>query len=79
MQNSATSLTDHKNKKIYEKIISDIKNILQVLTLAQRGLTLFKTYIVVQEIISVINTNVTLLDLKLKDYEKKLKVINEKG
>lgn len=71
-------MQDHKNKKIYEKVIRDLTAILQVLTLAQRGLTLFKHYVFAQEIISVIATNVTLIDLKLKDYEKKLKVIKDK-
>jgi len=75
---STTSLQDHKNKKIYEKVIRDLKAVLQVLTLAQRGLTMFKNYVAVQEVISVINTNVTLMDLKVKDYEKKLKAIVDK-
>lgn len=77
MLSQTTSLNDHKNKKIYKKIIKDIESILQVLTLTQKGLTLFKSYITVQEIISVVNTNITLLDLKRKDYEKKLKAITE--
>lgn len=73
-----TSLTEHKNKKLYQKIIRDIGGILQVLSLTQRGLVIFKSYVVVQEIISVVETNKTLLELKLKDYEKKLKAITDK-
>ena len=75
---TTTSLQEHKNKKIYEKVIRDLKAVLQILTLAQKGLTLFKNYVSVQEIISVINTNVTLMDLKITDYEKKLKAIVDK-
>lgn len=63
---------------MYEKVVRDLTAMLQVLTLAQRGLILFKHYVFAQEIISVIATNVTLIDLKLKDYEKKLKVIKDK-
>lgn len=70
---STTSLKDHKHKKVCEKLIRDINGILQVLTLTQRGLVLFKNYIVVQEIISVISTNMILLENKLKYYEKDLK------
>jgi hypothetical protein len=73
-----TSLTDHKAKKTYEKVIIDIKGMLQVLSLTHRGLVVFKNYIIMQEIISVIHTNITLLELKLKDYEKKLKEIKDK-
>lgn len=69
------SLNDYKNKKVYKKIIDDINAILKILTLTQKGLIIFKSYIVVQEIISVIETNKTLLELKLKDYENKLSKI----
>lgn len=73
-----SSLQDHKDKKLYQKVIRDLNATLQVLTLAQKGLILFKHYVFVQEIISVINTNVTLIELKLKDYEKKLKILKDK-
>ena len=71
------SISEYKNKKTYRKIVKDIETILQILTLAQRGLIKFKSYIVVQEIVSVIETNKTLLELKLKDYEKKLKALTQ--
>lgn len=73
-----SDLTDHKNKKKYEKIIRDINGILQVLSLTQRGLAIFKNYIAVQEVISVLETNKVLLELKLKKYEIELQKIKEK-
>ena len=71
------SLSDHKQKKICEKVLQDMKAIRLVLNLTQRGLILFKHYVMVQEIISVIITNITLLDLQVKKYEKELKRIQE--
>lgn len=75
--NNTLSLKDHKHKKICEKVIKDINAILLVLSLTQRGLTVFKHYISIQEIISVVETNKTLLDLQLKKYEKELKAIKD--
>lgn len=73
-----SSISDHKNKKLYEKIIKDITAILQILSLTQRGLSIFKSYIAVQEIISVLETNKTLLELKQKQYETQLNLIKNK-
>lgn len=72
-----TNLSDHKNKKKYEKIVRDLSAILKVLSLTQQGLAHFKAYVAVQEVISVLETNKTLLDLQLKKYEKELKKIND--
>lgn len=73
-----SSISDHKNKKLYEKVIKDISQILQILSLAQRGLSIFKSYITVQEIISVIATNITLLELQQKKYINELQTITKK-
>jgi hypothetical protein len=70
------SFNDHKLKKKYEKIVKDISMILQVIVLAQRGLANFKNYIAVQEIISVLETNKVLLELKQKKYKKELEKNN---
>lgn len=67
-----TSLSDHKNKKLAKRLVSDIDAILKVLSLTQRGLAHFKQYIPVQEIISTIQTNVTLLEVHRNKYAKAL-------
>jgi hypothetical protein len=61
-----------KQLRAFEKIVSDIPRILHVLSLTQRGLAVFKAYIPVQEIISVLETNKTLLEIKLCKYQDEL-------
>ena len=58
------------NRKKNKKIISDIDNILKVLSLSQQSLSHFKHYAPCQEIISVIETNKTLFEYHRKNYEK---------
>lgn len=67
-----TQIKEYKLKKKYEKILKDIEGILLVFSLTQRALSVFKNYISVQEIISIIETNKTLLELQKKKYEKEL-------
>jgi hypothetical protein len=73
-----TSIDDFKNKKKYKKVIEDIDSILRVITLAQKSLSYFKQYLTVQEIISVLETNKTLLELYRKTYGDKLEEIEKK-
>lgn len=61
-----------KNKKKYKRYVQDIDDILKVLCTSQQALSFFKHYTVVQEIISVMETNKTFLELKRKKYEKEL-------
>jgi hypothetical protein len=70
-----TNLSDFKLKKKYERYVKDIGDILKVFNLTQKALSVFKNYIAVQEIISILETNGTLLDLKRKKYEKELEII----
>lgn len=74
---TVTNLHEHKNKKKCKKIVKDIEAILTLLTVSQRGLSLFKHYVSVQEIISVLETNKTLLELQKKKYEAQLVEIKE--
>lgn len=74
---STISLKDHKQKKKYEKIVSDISSIVHIIILAQKGLSVFKSYLPVQEIISVLETNKILLELKQKRYKKELEKIKK--
>jgi len=62
------NLKDYKNKKKIDKIVSDIDKIVNIFTLTQKSLSFFKNYAVVQEVISVIETNKSLLLLHKKKY-----------
>ena len=66
------SFDDHKKKKKYKKIVSDISAIVNIIILTQKGLSIFKSYTNVQEIISVLETNKVLLEIKQKRYKKEL-------
>lgn len=68
-----TNFTDFKNKKKYQKIVEDLGNINHVLDLTQRSLIHYKRYKNVQEIVSIIETNLTLLQMYKTKYEKLLK------
>lgn len=74
---STISFKDHKQKKKYEKIVSDISAINHIIILTQKGLSVFKNYLPVQEIISVLETNKVLLELKQKRYKKELEKIKK--
>ena len=65
-----TNLSDYRTKKLNKKILEDINNILLVLEKSQQALMFFKKYKPVQEIISIIETNKVLFQLKKKAYEK---------
>lgn len=69
-ENNVTDLGKFKDRKLYKRILQDIDNILAILDMSQRGLMVFKHYKPVQEIISIIETNKTLFQLKKKAYEK---------
>lgn len=77
MFNTTLSLKDHKDKKKFHKIVTDIESILKVLTLSQEGLKHFKEYTSVQELISVMETNKNILLMHKKKYEVKLKDIQD--
>ena len=68
-----TDLQEAKNRKKYEQIIKDIDAISRVLDLTQRSLVYFKKYKSVQEVISMCETQLTLLNIHKKKYEEELK------
>lgn len=72
------SLSDHKNKKKIKKYIEDIDNVLKIISISQKGLSLYKQFNTVQEMISVMEINKTLLELHRKKYESKLEEIEKK-
>ncbi len=72
-----SSLLNFKEKKKYTRLISDIDNILKVLELTQASLIFFKHYKPVLELISVIETNKTILQAWKKKYESKLQEIKK--
>ena len=65
------SLQDFKDRKLNKRIVDDIVKILQILQMSQQALMFFRKYKPVQEIISVIETNKVLFELKKKKYEVK--------
>lgn len=62
------NLQDFKNRKLNQKMIEDIDNILKVLSLTQQSLAHFKMYAPVQEMISIMETNKTLFEFHRKKY-----------
>lgn len=67
-----TDFNNFKNRKKYKQIISDIDNVLKVFDLTQRSLVFFKKYKNVQEVVSILETNSTLLTLYRNKYQKEL-------
>lgn len=65
-------LENFKNKKKYKQIVSDINAITHVLDLTIRSLIHFKKYRTVQELISVLQTDITLLGMHKSKYENQL-------
>ena len=72
-----SSLNDYKQKKIHERIIEDIDKILHVISLTQQSLSFFKQYIPVQKLISIMETQKTLLEIHRKKNETELEKIKE--
>lgn len=77
MMGSIIDINSIKNKKRYKRYIEDIDQILHILSTSQKALSFFKHYIPAQEIISVIETNKTFLELNRKKYEKELSKIEK--
>jgi hypothetical protein len=73
-----SNIKDFKNKKKYTKVIEDIDNILKVFSLTQKSLSFFKQYIAVQELVSIIETQKTLLEMQRKKYNEALENITQK-
>jgi hypothetical protein len=72
-----SSLNDFKQKKIHERIIEDIDKILHVISLAQQSLSFFKQYIPVQKLVSMMETQKTLLEIHRKKNETELEKIKK--
>lgn len=67
-----TNLKEYKLRRKYEKVVSDIDAILLVFDLTSRGLAHFKNYVAVQELISVLATNATILQMQQRKMQKEL-------
>jgi hypothetical protein len=72
------SLQDFKDKKKIKKFIKDINTILKIIDLSEKGLSHFPQYSVVQDMLNVLKSNKTLLELHRKKYESKLEEIEKK-
>lgn len=64
--------SEYKKRKLEKRILDDINKILLILEKSQQALSFFKKYKPIQEIISVIETNKVLFELKKKVYETNL-------
>jgi uroporphyrinogen-III synthase len=71
-----TNIKSHKQKKKYERVIEDIDSMTKIFILSQQSLSFFKQYIPAQEIISILETNKTLLELQRKKFVKELESLN---
>ncbi len=67
-----TNIKEFKSKKKYKKLVEDIDQVVRVLEMSQTALSHFKYIIACQEIISIMETNKTLLVLKQKDLKKEI-------
>jgi hypothetical protein len=72
------SLKEHKDKKKIKKYIEDIDNVLKIIFLSQKGLSIYKQYSAVQEMVSILETNKIILEMHKKKYEGKLEEIEKK-
>ena len=72
------SIKEHKHKKKLKRIIEDIDKMLEIFTKTQMCLSFFKPYVAAQEIVSILETNKTLLELQRKRYSGDLEKL-EKG
>lgn len=71
-----TDLSKFKDKKKYQKVVEDLDKILHIFALTQKSLSFYKCYKNVQEVISIVETNKTLMELYVKKYSKELEKIN---
>lgn len=74
MSTKIINLQDVKDNKKYKKIVKDIEAILKIINLAQKGLSHYKEYVTAIELISIMETNKTMLEIHKKKYETKLKL-----
>lgn len=75
---SIHDLGDYKKKKMYDKLMEDINKILHIMSLTQKSLSYFKQYIPVQKLISIMETQKTLLEIHRDKAENELEKIKEK-
>jgi vacuolar-type H+-ATPase catalytic subunit A/Vma1 len=75
---SIHDLGDYKKKKMYGKLMEDINKILHIISLTQKSLSYFKQYIPVQKLISIMETQKTLLEIHRDKAENELEKIKEK-
>ena len=73
-----TNLNEFKDSKKFKKIISDLENILVVINKSQEAFKFFKHYALCQEIISVLETNKTLVEIYRKQYNDRLVEVKKK-
>jgi hypothetical protein len=75
---SVRDLGDYKKQKMYNKLVEDIDKILHVISLTQKSLSYFKQYIPVQKLISIMETQKTLLEIHRDKASDELEKIKEK-
>ena len=70
MTDEPISLKNYKHKKKYAKVITDLKAIIRIYNLALSAFKFFSKYVIVQETMSVLQSNKVLLEINLKKLEK---------
>lgn len=78
MMNQITNLKDYKEKKRYEKIISDMFDILNVMDKSEKALSFFKYYQPVQEMILMFKIHREILEINKKKCQYELEKITKK-
>ena len=69
---SLINFQDHKEKRKFKRIITDLNEILLLLSASQQKLAQYKQYKAVLEIISIIETNKTFFEMYKKRYTKEI-------
>ena len=70
--NNISNIKDFKQIKKLKVITSDLKMILKIFNLTITALKHYSNYVMVMEIISIIQNNKTLVEIQYNKYNKKL-------
>jgi hypothetical protein len=67
------NIKDYKNNQKIKKLLEELDGIEKVIETSLRAFNLFKHFFPVQECISVLQTNLTLIKINKSKYKKQLK------
>ena len=78
MNENPIKLSEYKAQKKIKKIIDDLNMLVYLYNLMINGLKYYTKYSIVQETVSVLQANKTLLEIHLTKYKNMLKLKNDK-